>query len=117
QELATAVQYRAGVVILVFNNGMFGTIRMHQERDYPGRVSGTELHNPDFAALARAYGGHGETVTKTAEFAPALARALEFANAKQLPAVIELQYDGNLITPNVTLDAMRATALAAKAAK
>ena len=60
QELATAVQYKAGVIIIVFNNSMFGTIRMHQERDYPGRVSGTGLHNPDFAALARAYGAHGE---------------------------------------------------------
>jgi acetolactate synthase-1/2/3 large subunit len=62
QELATAVQYGAGVIIIVFNNSMFGTIRMHQEKTYPGRVSGTTLHNPDFAALARAYGGHGEVV-------------------------------------------------------
>jgi acetolactate synthase-1/2/3 large subunit len=68
QELATAVQYRAGVIIIVFNNGMYGTIRMHQEREFPGRVSGTELHNPDFAALARAYGASGETVLTTAEF-------------------------------------------------
>jgi thiamine pyrophosphate-dependent acetolactate synthase large subunit-like protein len=69
QELATAVQYGAGVIIVVFNNSMFGTIRMHQEKTYPGRVSGTTLHNPDFAALARAYGGHGEIVEKTADFA------------------------------------------------
>lgn len=114
QELATAVQYRAGVVIIVFNNGMFGTIRMHQEREYPGRVSGTELHNPDFAALAKAYGGQGEVVETTAEFGPALERALAFANAEKLPAIIELRYDANLITPNATLDTIRKTAEAAK---
>jgi acetolactate synthase I/II/III large subunit len=117
QELATAVQYGAGVVILVFNNSMFGTIRMHQEKTYPGRVSGTTLHNPDFAALARAYGGHGEIVEKTADFAPALARAIEHANGKKLPALIELRYDGNLITPNATLDSMRKAAEAVKAAE
>jgi acetolactate synthase-1/2/3 large subunit len=110
QELATAVQYRAGVVLIVFNNQMFGTIRMHQERDYPGRVSGTQLHNPDFGALARAYGGHGELVSCTAEFAPALQRALAFARERQLPALIELRYDGNLITPNLTLEAIRTAA-------
>ncbi|CAN7557118.1 thiamine pyrophosphate-binding protein [Massilia sp. LjRoot122] len=117
QELATAVQYKAGVIMLVFNNGMFGTIRMHQERDYPGRVSGTNLHNPDFAALARAYGGHGEVVEKTEEFAPALQRALAHANEHKLPAVIELRYDGNLITPNATLETIRKTAEAAKAGR
>jgi len=117
QELATAVQYGAGVVILVFNNNMFGTIRMHQERTYPGRVSGTNLHNPDFAALARAYGGHGEVVDQTADFAPALARALAYTAQEHLPAVIELRYDGNLITPNATLEMMRAHAEAAKGAR
>jgi len=117
QELATAVQYRAGVVIIVFNNGMFGTIRMHQELHYPGRVSGTQLHNPDFAALAVAYGGHGEVVEATADFGPALERALAYANSKQLPAVIELRYDGNLITPGATLETIRKNAQAAKAAK
>lgn len=117
QELATAVQYGAGVVILVFNNNMFGTIRMHQERSYPGRVSGTGLHNPDFAALARAYGGHGEVVDKTGEFAPALRRALAHAEQHKLPAVIELRYDGNLITPNATLETIRKQAEAAKAGR
>ena len=117
QELATAVQYQAGVVIIVFNNGMFGTIRMHQERDYPGRVSGTTLANPDFAALAVAYGAHGEVVTTTAEFAPALERALAHANSKSLPALIELRYDGNLITPGATLETIRKNAEAARAAK
>jgi len=115
QELATAVQYGAGVVILVFNNSMFGTIRMHQERTYPGRVSGTGLHNPDFAALARAYGSHGEVVEQTADFAPALRRALEHADQNRLPAVIELRYDGELITPNATLATLRKQAEAAKA--
>jgi len=115
QELATAVQYRAGLILIVFNNNMFGTIRMHQEREYPGRVSGTELHNPDFAALAQAYGGQGEVVLKTADFGPALQRAVAFANEQNLPAVIELRYDGNLITPGATLETIRKNAEAAKA--
>jgi acetolactate synthase-1/2/3 large subunit len=114
QELATAVQYRAGVIIIVFNNGMFGTIRMHQEKNYPGRISGTELHNPDFAALARAYGASGEVVTSTAEFAPALERALAHTEQQRLPALIELRYDGNLITPGMSLQQMRASALASQ---
>jgi acetolactate synthase-1/2/3 large subunit len=114
QELATAVQYRAGLILIVFNNNMFGTIRMHQEREYPGRVSGTELHNPDFAALARAYGGQGEVVKKTADFAAALQRAVAFTNEQKLPAVIELRYDGNLITPGATLETIRKNAAAAK---
>ena len=117
QELATAVQYRAGVVVIVFNNQMFGTIRMHQERDYPGRVSGTALHNPDFAALARAYGAHGEVVNTTEEFGPALRRALAHAHGRQLPALIELRYDGNLITPNATLETIRRNAEAARPAQ
>ena len=112
QELATAVQYKAGVIIIVFNNGMYGTIRMHQEREFPARVSGTELHNPDFAALARAYGASGETVLSTAEFAPALERALKYSRENQLPALIELRYDGNLITPGASLEAIRKQAKA-----
>jgi acetolactate synthase-1/2/3 large subunit len=116
QELATAVQYKAGVIIIVFNNSMFGTIRMHQERDYPGRVSGTTLSNPDFAALAKAYGASGEVVARTEEFGPALARALEHTRTQKLPALIELRYDGNLITPNATLETIRANAEKAKAA-
>jgi acetolactate synthase-1/2/3 large subunit len=115
QELATAVQYGAGVIIIVFNNSMFGTIRMHQEKNYPGRVSGTALHNPDFAALAQAYGAQGEVVTETAQFGPALQRALEHTRTQQLPAVIELRYDGNLITPGATLETIRKNALAAQA--
>lgn len=110
QELATAVQYRAGVIIIVFNNGMYGTIRMHQEREFPARVSGTELHNPDFAALARAYGASGETVLTTEEFAPALARALTHTREHNLPALIELRYDGNLLTPGASLLTIRKAA-------
>lgn len=111
QELATAVQYKAGVIIIVFNNGMYGTIRMHQEKTFPQRVSGTVLQNPDFAALARAFGAHGETVEHTADFAPALQRAIEHTRTQQLPALIELRYDGNLITPGATLNTLRQAAL------
>ncbi|MFZ6674968.1 thiamine pyrophosphate-binding protein [Undibacterium sp. Xuan67W] len=117
QELATAVQYQAGVIIIVFNNGMFGTIRMHQEKTFPARVSGTDLHNPDFAALARAYGASGEVVSTTAEFAPALQRALTHTRTHQLPALIELRYDGNLITPGMSLAQMRQTAIDTQSAQ
>ena len=114
QELATAVQYRAGVLFIVFNNGAYGTIRMHQEREYPARVSGTDLQNPDFAALARAYGAFGEAVDATQDFAPALQRAQSHIASTGLPALIELRYDANLITPNATLEAIRQTAQQAK---
>jgi acetolactate synthase-1/2/3 large subunit len=103
QELATAVQYKANVVFIVVNNGMYGTIRMHQEKHYPGRVSGTDLQNPDFAAYARAFGAHGELVEDTAQFAPALERC--FTAGK--PALIEIRLDPQAITPNTTLDAIR----------
>jgi acetolactate synthase-1/2/3 large subunit len=99
QEFATAVQHGLPIIIVVVNNSMFGTIRMHQERDYPGRVSATNLVNPDFAALARAYGGHGETVETTAEFAPAFERA----RASGKPAIIEVKLDQEAITPTRTL--------------
>jgi acetolactate synthase I/II/III large subunit len=113
QEIATAVQYRAGVLFIVFNNGMYGTIRMHQEKHYPARVSGTELVNPDFAALARAYGAHGDMVDATGDFAPALQRALAHIEQTGMPALIELRYDRNLITPGATLDSIRKAAQAA----
>ncbi len=106
QELATAVQHEAPIVVLVFNNGMYGTIRMHQERAYPGRVVGTELVNPDFAAYARAFGAHGETVEETAQLRPALDRALQAG----IPALIELQVDPEAITPRATLSEIRAAA-------
>ena len=94
QEIATAFHHGVAPIVLVFNNQMYGTIRMHQERDYPGRVSGTSLTNPDFAELIEAFGGHGESVTETAEFAPAFARAV----ASGRPAVIELATDPEQIT-------------------
>ena len=110
QEIATAVQYGANFVAVVVNNGLYGTIRMHQEREYPGRVYGTELRNPDFAAYARAFGGHGETVERTADFAPAYERAA----ASGKPAIIELKIDPDAITPATTLSAIREKALKSK---
>ncbi|WP_265518155.1 thiamine pyrophosphate-binding protein [Nitratireductor luteus] len=103
QEFATAMQYGLPIIVIVVNNGTFGTIRMHQEREYPGRVSGTDLKNPDFAALARAYGGHGETVEETADFAPAFERA----RASGKPALIEIKLDAEAITPTKTLTEIR----------
>ena len=108
QELATAVQYDLAIVFVVIDNGMYGTIRMHQERTYPGRVSGTDLVNPDFAALARAYGAHGETVAATAEFAPAFERAL----ATRKPALLHVKIDPQALTMSASLDALRAQGLA-----
>jgi acetolactate synthase-1/2/3 large subunit len=110
QELATACQYHAGVVFLVFNNQMYGTIRMHQERSYPGRVIGTALANPDFAMLARAYGGSGVRVERSAQFAPALADALAYARDKRLPALIELVCDPELISTSATIQLLRRAA-------
>jgi acetolactate synthase I/II/III large subunit len=107
QELATAAQYGAPVIALVVNNGMYGTIRMHQEREYPERISGTELRNPDFAAYARAFGGHGELVEETAQFAPAFERA----RTSGKPAIIELRIDPEAITTGSTLSKIRAQAL------
>jgi acetolactate synthase-1/2/3 large subunit len=109
QELATAVQHGLGIVVIVVDNGMYGTIRMHQEREHPGRVSGTALRNPDFAALARAYGAFGARVETTEEFAPAFDEAL----ASGGPALLHLIMDPEAITPRVTLSGLREQALAA----
>lgn len=109
QEFATAVQYRLAIVFIVVNNGLYGTIRMHQERDYPDRVSGTELVNPDFALLARAYGAFGEVVESTADFAAAFGRAA----AADGPALLELRVDQDVISPRATLSGLRKSALAA----
>ena len=103
QEFATAMQYGASIIVIVIDNGIYGTIRMHQERDYPGRVSGTDLKNPDFAALARAHGGHGETVEKTEDFAPAFKRARDCG----MPAIIHVKLDPEAITPTRTLSQIR----------
>jgi acetolactate synthase-1/2/3 large subunit len=91
------------VILIVINNRSHGTIRMHQEREYPGRVIGTELKNPDFAALAVAYGGHGERVAKTEDFPPAFERAARAG----LPAIIEVAFDIEAITPSASLSAIR----------
>ena len=112
QELATAVQYDLAIVFVVIDNGMYGTIRMHQERTYPGRVHGTDLRNPDFAVLARAYGAYGETVRTTAEFAPAFERALATGGA----ALLHVLLDPQALTLNTTLDGLRAQGVAARAA-
>ena len=107
QEFATAVQYRLPVIFLVADNGIYGTIRMHQERHYPGRVVATALNNPDFAAYAKAFGGFGATVTKTADFAPSYAAAVKSGK----PALIHLLIDPEAITPTTTLAAIRAKAM------
>jgi acetolactate synthase-1/2/3 large subunit len=103
-ELAAAVQERAPIVVLLINNGMYGTIRMHQERQFPGRVIGTDLVNPDFVGLAEAYGAHAELVERTEDFADAFERALQAGRA----AVLELRVDPELITPRATLSEIRA---------
>jgi acetolactate synthase I/II/III large subunit len=104
QELATAVQEELGIVVLVVNNAMYGTIRMHQERHYPGRVVGTDLRNPDFVAYAHAFGAHGALVERSEDFAAALDEALACGR----PAVVELRVDPQAITPRQTLDEIRA---------
>ncbi len=111
QELATAFHHGVAPIVLVFNNQMYGTIRMHQERDFPGHVSGTALTNPDFARLIEAFGGHGETVTATEQFVPAFRRAV----ASGKPAVIELVTDPEQITTRTTISALRAAAAKPKA--
>ncbi len=110
QELATANQYGLAIVFVVVDNGMYGTIRMHQERHYPGRVSGTDLVNPDFAALARAYGLDAATVARTEEFAPAFERAA----ASGKPSLLHLKLDPQALTPNASLDQLRAQGIAAR---
>jgi len=107
QEFATAMQYSLPIIVLVFDNAMLGTIRMHQEREYPGRVSATGLLNPDFAAYARRFGGFGATVEKTEDFAPAFLEAQQ----SDLPAILHVKFDGEGITPSTTLSAIRSKAL------
>jgi acetolactate synthase-1/2/3 large subunit len=106
QELATAMQYRANIIVIVINNGTYGTIRMHQEREYPGRVIGTDMVNPDFVALAEAYGAHGERVEKTDEFEAAFERSL----AANRPALIEVMLDPDILTPTASIESLRAQA-------
>lgn len=113
QELATALQYGAQPIVLILNNGIYGTIRAHQERTYPARVSGTDMVNPDFVALARAYGFHAERVARTEDFPAAFARA----RASSTGAVLDLDISAEALTPRQTLSQMRAAALKAKDAK
>jgi acetolactate synthase-1/2/3 large subunit len=107
QEFATAVQHELPIIVVLIDNGLYGTIRMHQEREYPGRVVASRLRNPDFAAYARAFGGHGETVLTTADFEPAFERAL----ASGLPAILHVKVDPEAITPSTTLSAIREAAV------
>ncbi len=108
QDFATAVQYGRPVIVVLADNGTYGTIRMHQEREYPGRVVATALHNPDFAAYALAFGGYGAVVEKTADFPAAFAQAL----ASGKPSIIHLKIDPEGISPALTLSAIREKALA-----
>jgi acetolactate synthase-1/2/3 large subunit len=113
QELATAMQYGLNVVFIVVNNAHYGTIRMHQERNYPGRTHGTGLTNPDFAAFARSFGAHGETVERTADFLPAFDRCL----ASGRPALIEIRVPKEVSTPAATLDDIAEQGRRARAAE
>ena len=107
QEFATSVQYELPIICLVLDNGMYGSIRLHQERTYPGRVSATALKNPDFAAWAKSFGGFGVSVTRTEDFA----EAFQAAEASRLPAVIHVKYDADGVGPDATLSGARAKAL------
>jgi acetolactate synthase-1/2/3 large subunit len=103
QEFATAVQYELPIVVVIADNGMYGTIRMHQEREHPGRVVGTQLRNPDFVGYAQCFGGYGERVERTRDFAPALVRAI----ASGKPAILHCLMDPQAITPDITLEQIR----------
>jgi len=106
QELATAMQYQAKIIVIVVNNGIYATIRMHQEREYPRRVIGTDMINPDFVALAMAYGAHGELVVKTDDFEAAFERS----KAAGKPALIEVRLDPEILTPTATVESLRSQA-------
>jgi acetolactate synthase-1/2/3 large subunit len=110
QEFATAVQYGLPIVVIICDNGLYGTIRMHQEREYPGRVCATVLKNPDFASYARSFGGFGVTVEKTEDFGD----AFRLAAASGKPAIVHLKIDAEAITPMTTLSSIRAKAMAAQ---
>ena len=108
QEFATAVQYQLPIIVLVCDNALYGTIRMHQEREYPGRSIATELVNPDFAAYARAFGGFGATVERTEDFAAAFGAAV----AAGVPSILHIKIDPEAILPGITLSKIREQALA-----
>jgi acetolactate synthase I/II/III large subunit len=113
QELATAMQYGGAPICIVFNNGMYGTIRMHQEKHFPARVYGTQLANPDFAKYCESFGGKGFTVNTNNEFDSAFAAALAHTSAAKTPALIELKVDPQDLTPGATLAAITASAAGA----
>jgi acetolactate synthase-1/2/3 large subunit len=113
QDFATAVQYQVPVIVVIADNSLYGTIRMHQERDYPGRVVATELRNPDFVAYAKAFGGFGVLVEKSADFPTAFAAAQKSG----LPSIIHLKIDPEAITPTATLASIREKSLAGGADK
>jgi acetolactate synthase-1/2/3 large subunit len=106
QEFGTAMQQRAKFVVIVVDNGIYGTIRMHQEREYPERVSGTAMRNPDFAALAQAYGAHGETVDAAGAFGPAFDRAMGAETA----AIVHVKVNPEALSPSQTIEGLRAAA-------
>jgi acetolactate synthase I/II/III large subunit len=111
QELATVKQYQLPIIFIVVNNGMYGSIRMHQEINFPGKVFATDLENPDFVALAKAYGLHSALVESTQDFAAAFESAISCGTA----ALLELRMDPQAITPRTTLAALREKAVLAKA--
>src|SRR6185437_14462454 len=108
QDFATAVQYELPIIVVISDNGLYGTIRMHQEREYPGRVIATALKNPDFVAYALAFGGYGALVEKTADFPAAFAQAV----ATGKPSIIHLKISPEAIAPGATLTAIREKAIA-----
>jgi acetolactate synthase-1/2/3 large subunit len=107
QDFATAVQYELPIIVVIADNGLYGTIRMHQERDYPGRIVATQLKNPDFVAYAKAFGGFGVMVEKTADFPAAFAAAQKSG----LPSIVHLKVDPEAITPTATLTGIREKSL------
>ena len=115
QELGVALQYDVGIVVLVFNNGMWGTIRAHQERDFPGRETALRFTNPQFARLADAYEGYGRVIDRTEDFEAAFREALLFAEEKKRPAILELRYDSNGISPGMLLSDIQRKALEGRA--
>ena len=108
QDFATAVQYGLPIIVIVSDNGLYGTIRMHQERDYPGRVVATEIRNPDFAGYGQVFGGFGVKVEKTADFPAAFAAA----KASGKPSIVHLKIDPEALTLGATLSAIREKSLA-----
>jgi len=114
QELGVAMQHRLGIVVLVFNNGMYGTIRAHQENDFPGREIALTFSNPEFTEMIKAYHGYGKLVCHDAEFESVFKEALNFTETHQMPALIELRYDSNGIAPGALLTGIREQALAAR---